>query len=170
MRGMRIAAIACTMLLASCGQTQQPQQNGMQEPKTTSEGVAIKITVAYNEQAGPAGARFLKEGDHVAVISPLALPTRGQVDAVVSGFEGWGYVPVEGKHDVPADMDDYDGSSRGGSFASMTDMITRRYLYDLECPVAFRFPAGHGDANYPLLMGAEAHLDVAEGSYTLGWN
>lgn len=71
--------------------------------------------------------------------------------------------------DVPVDMDDYDGSSRGGTFASMADMISRRYLPDLNVPVAFGFPAGHGDANYPLLMGAEAHLNVANGSFTLGW-
>lgn len=362
MKGKRIAAIAlaiaCTMLLASCGQAQQPQQNGAQEPETTSVGVDTKVTVAYDGQAGPAGVRFLKEGDHVAVISPSALPTQEQVDAVTSGLESWGYVPVEGKHvvqqdrtlddcladlvwaleddsidavfcvrggygvsevadvlpeglvakagkpvigysditvlhsawtsagvpsfhacmsgafaddfpaecaeaerrmlegelptytcegtslgkqgtadgiliggnlstftsvlgtaydctkidgpyilfledvgedvqhahrylavlkhlgvldraagivfgewtDVPTDMDDYDGSSRGGTFASMDDMIARQYLDDLECPVAFDFPAGHGDANYPLLMGAEAHLDVADGSYTLAWN
>ena len=361
MKGTRIAgvalAIACAMLLASCGQAQRPQ-NGAQEPATTSEGADTKIAVTYDGQAGLAGARFLKDGDRVAVISPSALPTREQVDAVVEGLEGWGYEPVEGEHvvqqgrtlddcladlvwaleddsvdavfcvrggygasevadalpaglvvkagkpvigysdvtalhsawagagvpsfhacmsgafaddfpaecaeaerrmlkgevpayacegtspgkpgeadgvlvggnlstftsvlgtaydcteaggpyilfledvgedvqhvhrylavlkhlgvldraagivfgewtDVPADMDDYDGSSRGGAFASMSDMIARQYLGDLECPVAFGFPAGHGDANYPLLMGAEAHLDVAEGGYTLSWS
>ena len=72
--------------------------------------------------------------------------------------------------DVPFDMDDYDGSSRGGTFASMSDMIVRQYLADLNVPVAFGFPAGHGDTNYPLLMGATARLDVADGSYTLGWS
>ena len=71
--------------------------------------------------------------------------------------------------DVPTDMDDYDGTSRSGTFASMTDMISRQYLPDLNCPVAFNFPAGHGDTNYPLLMGVEAHLDVTSDSYTLSW-
>ena len=362
MKGMRIAAIAlaiaCMMLLASCGQAQQPQQGTEQEPETISEGVDTKISVSYDGQAAPAGARFLKEGDSIAVISPSALPTQEQVDAVVAGLESWGYVPVQGKHvvqqdrtlddcladlvwaleddsidavfcvrggygvsevadalpaglveqadkpvigysditvlhsawtsagvpsfhacmsgafaddfpeacaeaerrmlagelpsytcegtspgkqgaadgvliggnlstftsvlgtaydctkidepyilfledvgedvqhvhrylavlkhlgvldraagvvfgewtDVPTDMDDYDGSSRGGTFASMADMITRQYLDDLDCPVAFDFPAGHGDANYPLLMGAEAHLNVGAGTYTLSWN
>ena len=72
--------------------------------------------------------------------------------------------------DVPADMDDYDGSSRGGAFTSMDDMIARQYLADYDGPVAFDFPAGHGEKNYPLLMGVEAHLDVSDGGYTLGWN
>ena len=71
--------------------------------------------------------------------------------------------------DVPVDMDDYDGSSRGGEFASMNDMISRQYLADLDVPVAFGFPAGHGDTNYPLLMGAKAHLEVSADSFTLGW-
>lgn len=72
--------------------------------------------------------------------------------------------------EVPTDMADYDGSSRGGAFASMADMISRQYLADLDCPVAFGFPAGHGDANYPLFMGVKTRLDVADGSYTLGWD
>jgi muramoyltetrapeptide carboxypeptidase len=71
--------------------------------------------------------------------------------------------------DVPTDMDDYDGGSRDGAFESMTDMITRQYLDDLDIPVAFDFPAGHGDVNYPLLMGVEAQLDVSSDSYTLSW-
>ena len=72
--------------------------------------------------------------------------------------------------DVPTDMDDYDGSSRGGTFASMTDMIVRQYLADINAPVAFNFPAGHGDVNYPLLMGVKAQLNVTGDSYTLGWS
>jgi muramoyltetrapeptide carboxypeptidase len=71
--------------------------------------------------------------------------------------------------DVPTDMDDYDGSSRGGAFKSMSDMISRQYLSDLDIPVAFDFPAGHGETNYPLLMGAKARLDVSAGSFTLSW-
>ena len=71
--------------------------------------------------------------------------------------------------DVPTDMGDYDGSSRGGTFASMADMISRQYAADLNVPVAFGFPAGHGDTNYPLLMGMKAHLDVTSDSFTLGW-
>ena len=71
--------------------------------------------------------------------------------------------------DVPTDMDDYDGSSRGGTFSSITDMISRQYVADLDIPVAFDFPAGHGDTNYPLLMGAKARLDVSADSFTLEW-
>lgn len=72
--------------------------------------------------------------------------------------------------DVPTDMDDYDGGSRGGTFSSVAEMISRQYLADLNCPVAFGFPAGHGDTNYPLLMGAHARIEVADGSYTIGWD
>ena len=72
--------------------------------------------------------------------------------------------------EVPTDMDDYDGGSRGGEFKSTTDMISRQYLPDLDIPVAFGFPAGHGDTNYPLLMGQVAQLDVSSDSYTLSWD
>lgn len=71
--------------------------------------------------------------------------------------------------EVPKDMDDYDGLNRGGQFSSVADMITREYLSDLKCPVAFGFPAGHGDANFPLLMGEKAILEVAGSTYKISW-
>lgn len=71
--------------------------------------------------------------------------------------------------DYPADPSDYGGSSRGGTFTSMDDMISRQIVSDMDIPVAFDFPAGHGDVNYPLLMGVTAHLSVEEGSFTLSW-
>lgn len=71
--------------------------------------------------------------------------------------------------DVPTNMADYDGGSRGGAFTSMSDMISRQYVADLDIPVVFGFPAGHGEANYPLLMGAKANLAVSNGSFTLSW-
>ena len=71
--------------------------------------------------------------------------------------------------DIPADLEDYPGDSRGGTFTSMGDMISRQFLADVDAPVAFGFPAGHGDTNYPLLMGAKAHLSVTDGSFTLSW-
>ena len=357
---------ACLLLTASCAQapqasqqsaSQASSQSAAQEPETVDEGVNTQITVSYDgNHAGNAGY-FLSKGDSVAVISPSALPSREQVDAVVAGLKGWGYAPVEGKHvtqqdrtladcvedlawalqdptvkavfcvrggygasevmdamqldliarankpvigysdittlhsawtraglpsvhasmsaafddfpqecaeaeqrmlagetpaytckgsgfdkqgkaegvliggnlstftsvlgtawdctqtdqpyilfledvgedvqhvhryiavlkhlgvldrasgivfgewtEVPTDMDDYDGSSRGGTFASTNEMIARQYLADLDCPVAFGFPAGHGDNNYPLLMGATAQLDVADGSFTISWS
>lgn len=321
-----------------------------------TEGVDTRISVSYDRQAAPADGYFLTEGDSIAVIAPSALPSQEQVDSVMEGLKGWGYVPVEGKHvtqkdrtlkdciddltwaledssikavfcvrggygvsevldempldiiakakkpiigysditvlhsgwtraglpsvhacmsgafsgfpegcadaeqrmmrgetptytcdgseydkegkadgiliggnlstftsvlgtaydsskidkpyilfledvgediqhvhrylailkhlgvlehasgivfgewtEVPTDMDDYDGSSRGGTFKSTNEMIARQYLGDLDVPVAFGFPAGHGDVNYPLLMGVNAHLEVTDGSYTLGW-
>ncbi len=73
--------------------------------------------------------------------------------------------------DVPTDMDDYDGGSRGGTFASVNDMIVRQYVPDLNCPVAFNFPSGHGEnVNYPLFMGCRAQLDVTDAGYTLKWD
>nr|MCR5420409.1 hypothetical protein [Lachnospiraceae bacterium] len=46
----------------------------------------------------------------------------------------------------------------------------REFLTDMDIPVAFDFPAGHGDVNYPLLMGEKVHLSVSDGSYTITWN
>ena len=74
---------------------------GSEEEEYRSEGEDTKIEITgYN--AYPDGHDyFLKEGDKVAVISPSELPSREQVDAVLEGLEGWGYVPVEGKHVCP---------------------------------------------------------------------
>lgn len=71
--------------------------------------------------------------------------------------------------DTPEYCETYDGRSRGGTFTSVADMISREFLDGLDIPVAFGFPAGHGETNYPLLMGESVWLDVAEGSYTLEW-
>ena len=71
--------------------------------------------------------------------------------------------------DTPADFaaSDYDGNSRGGAFTSAEDMICRQFLQDLDIPVAFGFPAGHGEMNYPLLLGEKVHLNVTKDYYTL---
>ncbi|MBR2811624.1 MAG: LD-carboxypeptidase [Solobacterium sp.] len=71
--------------------------------------------------------------------------------------------------DVPADSGDYSGNSRGGRFECVADMICREILEDLDIPVAFGFPAGHGDENYPMLFGETVRLDVSAESYTLEW-
>ena len=72
--------------------------------------------------------------------------------------------------EIPTDLEDYDGNSRGGEFTSMADMISREFLQDIDAPVAFGMPSGHGDVNYPLLMGEQAHLDVTEEGFTLSWS
>ena len=54
-------------------------------------------------------------------------------------------------------------------FDSVEDMICRQFLDDLEVPVAFGFPSGHGVVNYPLLMGTMAKLEVFKESYSLSW-
>ena len=71
--------------------------------------------------------------------------------------------------DYPEECDTYNGNSRGGKFKSVADMISRQFLNDRNIPVAFGFPAGHGEVNYPLMMGTKLKLDVNEDSYTLEW-
>ena len=67
------------------------------------------------------------------------------------------------------DGDDINGSSRGGAYQSTADMITREFTGSLEIPAAFNFPAGHGEVNWPLLMGVKARLTVTEDSYSIEW-
>ena len=71
--------------------------------------------------------------------------------------------------DLPAFCETYSGNSRGGTFRSVADMISREFFQDSDIPIAFGFPAGHAQRNYPLLMGEQAHLVVADDHYTLGW-
>ncbi len=70
---------------------------------------------------------------------------------------------------LPEDLGDYLGRNRGGDYKSIAEMINRQFLDDLDIPVAFGFPAGHGDTNYPLLMGEKVHLNVEGDQYTLTW-
>ncbi len=71
--------------------------------------------------------------------------------------------------DIPKECDTYNGNSRGGKFKSVADMISREFLEGRKIPVAFGFPAGHANVNYPLLMGVKLKLDVREDSYTMEW-
>lgn len=71
--------------------------------------------------------------------------------------------------ELPADESESFGDVRGGAFRSVADMIRREFLSDTDIPVAFGFPAGHGDVNYPLLMGETVQLSVTGSSYTLEW-
>lgn len=65
--------------------------------------------------------------------------------------------------------DDSFGDTRGGKFKSVADMIHREFLDDLNIPVAFDFPAGHGVVHYPLLMGEEVKLNITESIYSIEW-
>ena len=76
-------------------------------------------------------------------------------------FGEWTNLPADGRGNY--------GETRGGLFRSVADMICRQILGDTDIPIAFGFPGGHGDYNYPLLMGAKARLEVGEKSYTLSW-
>lgn len=69
--------------------------------------------------------------------------------------------------DFPAECETYNGRARGGKFQSVADMISREFFADSDIPVAFGFPAGHGDRNYPLLMGETVQLVVTDDYYTL---
>ena len=71
---------------------------------------------------------------------------------------------------LPADDEANFGYIRGGAFESVAGMIHREFLNDLDIPVAFGFPAGHGEVNYPLLMGETVHVSVSGGSYTVEWD
>ena len=70
---------------------------------------------------------------------------------------------------LPTDDEANFGYIRGGAFTSVADMIQREFLADLDIPVAFGFLAGHGEVNYPLLMGEQVRLSVTGGNYTLAW-
>ncbi len=70
---------------------------------------------------------------------------------------------------LPANDEANFGYIRGGAFESVADMIHREFLGDLDIPVAFGFLAGHGEVNYPLLMGETVHVSVSGGSYTVEW-
>ena len=72
--------------------------------------------------------------------------------------------------DMPLNMGDYNGEYRGGKFESAADMISRQILEGYDTPVAFGFPAGHGNVNYPLLMGEKVYLNVSKDSFTLSWS
>ena len=76
-------------------------------------------------------------------------------------FGEWTELPADGRGNY--------GEARGGLFDSVADMIARQFLNGVDIPVAFGFPSGHGEANYPLLMGAKAKLAVGKESYTLSW-
>lgn len=64
---------------------------------------------------------------------------------------------------------DYTGDSRGGKFRGVYDMLLRQFLKDLDIPIACGFPAGHGEKNYPLLMGEKVRLSVTQDSFTIEW-
>ncbi|MCR5002164.1 MAG: LD-carboxypeptidase [Lachnospiraceae bacterium] len=72
--------------------------------------------------------------------------------------------------ELPADGSGNFGDVRGGKYTSVSDMIQREFLADINVPVAFDFPAGHGDVNYPLLMGEKMNLSVDEGSYEISYD
>ena len=95
--------------------------------------------------------RYLTVLDHLGVLDGAS--------AII--FGEWTELPGDGSGSF--------GDVRGGEFQSVADMIRREFLTDSDKPVAFGFPAGHGDVNYPLLMGETVHVNIAGNSYTLEW-
>ena len=71
--------------------------------------------------------------------------------------------------EVPSESEITDGSSRGGAFNSVADMIRRSFFPESDIPLAFGFPSGHGTVNYPLLMGTKANLAISGQSARLAW-
>lgn len=69
----------------------------------------------------------------------------------------------------PMDEEEFNGSCRGGIYDSVADMIVREFTHELDIPVAFGFPVGHGALNYPLLMGQKIRLRVTEDQFTIEW-
>ena len=76
-------------------------------------------------------------------------------------FGEWTELPADGRGNY--------GEARGGLFESVADMISRQFLDGVDVPVMFGFPGGHGETNYPLLMGATAKIEVSEQSCTISW-
>ena len=63
---------------------------------------------------------------------------------------------------IAVDSEITDGSSRGGAYVSVADMIRRSFFPEgAAIPIAFGFPAGHGAQNYPLLLGEEVQLQIS---------
>ena len=71
--------------------------------------------------------------------------------------------------DTDPESGDYVGDSRGGRFRSVYDMLYRQFLKNLNIPIAYGFPGGHGEKNYPLLMGEKVRLNVTQDSFSLEW-
>lgn len=71
--------------------------------------------------------------------------------------------------DVPLKSEITDGASRGGPFRSVADMIRRSFFPGAEIPIVFGFPAGHGQVNYPLLLGEKVRLQVSGEGVSLEW-
>lgn len=51
-----------------------------------------------------------------------------------------------------------------------TEAMLSEYLKQYDIPVMYGFPAGHGDDNYPIVMGAKVTLEVSEDEATLAFN
>ena len=55
------------------------------------------------------------------------------------------------------------------TYESVETML-RNYLKEYGIPVLCGFPAGHGDVNLPLVMGAQVTIDVRNDGATLSFN
>ncbi|MCF0160593.1 MAG: LD-carboxypeptidase [Bacteroidaceae bacterium] len=58
---------------------------------------------------------------------------------------------------IVGEFTDYEAT---GAWPSMEHMIAEQ-LQEYDIPIAFGFPAGHGELNYPLMMGAKVSLSVS---------
>ncbi|MGN1263574.1 MAG: LD-carboxypeptidase [Prevotella sp.] len=56
------------------------------------------------------------------------------------------------------------------SIGSIEEMLDKYTLSDLNIPIAYGFRAGHAGVNMPLVMGAQATMDVTAGAATLSFD
>lgn len=72
--------------------------------------------------------------------------------------------------DMYSSEEDYSGSSRGGAFRSVEDLIHRQITtidngHDAplsSVPTAYSLPFGHGHYNYPIRLGAKARVKITK--------
>lgn len=90
-----LSCLVITGLLSSCT---TPTAEQPQPAFPENEGVDTDVQITgYTDLTGKNPDVFFQKGDKIAVISPSALPSREQTDAVMKGLAKWEYQPVEGK-------------------------------------------------------------------------
>jgi muramoyltetrapeptide carboxypeptidase len=85
-----------------------------------------------------------------------------RIDRMLSTLRAGGY--LDGLSGIVAGQFD---ACRAGSDGVGVDQVLAERLADLGIPIATRLPVGHGRHNAPLILGANATIDVSGNSATL---
>ena len=85
-----VAAIAVISTACSAMNVKENEPPEQTNDDLISEGEDTRCEVVYKPYSGGFSSMFLSEGDRIAVISPSALPSREQTDAVIEGLRKWG--------------------------------------------------------------------------------